>query len=91
MPAGLARSVLKRYHQSFRKKSPPLGGNFLPPLAAKLQSRLLGTGNDIIRRQKGQERTDLGSQVWFSCDQTAGDLSHWAFIVHDLVENSATK
>lgn len=64
-PVGLARLILKGWQKLFHTKFVPLGGNY----AAKLQSRLLGTGKYIIRRRKEQARTDLGSQVWFSRDQ----------------------
>ncbi len=91
VPPGLAKLILKVIDRTFHTELIPLGGNYQFPWAAKLQSKILGTGKDIIRRKKEQERTDLGSQVWFSRYQARGGLFHWAFIVHDLVENSFTK
>lgn len=86
-----ARLILKIYHKLFRTEFVPLGGNYMPPHAAKLYSKMFGTGKDIIRRIQEQKRTDLGSQVWFSHHQATGGLFHWAFIVHDLNENTFTK
>ena len=91
MPVGLAKSVLKGWHKLFHTEFVPLGGNYLPPFAAKVQSKILGTGRDVIRRQKEQQRTNLGSQIWFCRDQAAGAFHPWGFIVHDLVENAFTK
>ena len=90
-PAGLARSFLKRWYRLFHTEWVPVGGNYMPPLAAKLNSKLLGTGKDILRRMKEQQRTDLGSQVWFSRHQTTGGPFHWTLIVHNLAEDSYTK
>ena len=91
-PPGLARLILKKIITNyFARSSSPLGGNYTPPLAARLPSKILGTSKDIIQRKKEQERNDLGSQVWFSRHQATGGLFHWTLIVHGLVENSFTK
>ena len=90
-PPGMARWFLKSYYKIFHSEFVPVGGNYTHPLTAKLQSKVFGTGKDITRRYKEQERTDLGSQVWFSRHQATGGLFHWAFVVHDLVKNSYTK
>ena len=90
-PAGLARSLLKRWYSLFHTEWVPVGGNYMVPFAAKVNSKLMGTGKDIIRRRKEQQRTDLGSQIWFSRPQATGGISHWAFTVHNLAEDSYTK
>ena len=64
--AVLARSFLKRWYSLFHTEWVPVGGNYMLPFAAKVSSKLMGTGKDIIRRMKEQQRTDLGSRVWFS-------------------------
>ena len=54
----------------------------MPPFAAKLNSKLC---------MKEQPRTDLGLQVWLSRHQATGGFLHWAFIVHNLAEDSYNK
>ena len=90
-PAGLARSFLKKWYRLFHTEWVPIGGNSMPPLAAKLNSKILGTGKDFLRRVKEQQRTDLGSQIWISRHQATGGPFNWTLIVHNLDEDSYIK
>ena len=83
-PPALARLMLKGWYKVTGWEFVPVGGNYVTGPQAKVLSWIFGTGKDIFRRVKEQERTDLGSQIWFTRQVVSGDFLHWAFIIDDV-------